>query len=265
MALTEIKKWFNSHYILNAVACLLYLVTKMVPPICFALFEPNNEGECQLDWRDTEILMFLCFVVVIKNRRWKPLTSIEYISNIILFGKCANALLFFRQDMRWGTIYLILCLILFVAFPEPIYKGPENITFFRGQALDEELLHNPRNTYIVEFYANWASSCTRLAGTFAKLSIQYGNEFMKFGKLDVNKYEKIAQKYRVDVSVTSKNLPTIIIFQNGKEVMRRPTINSKGEVEPYIFKEDNIIRDLNLNELYSESKKKESSKTKKYE
>lgn len=265
MSITELKEWCSPHYVLNFVACLLYVVSKTVEPICYALYEPNAEGECQLDWRDTEVLMFLCLVVVLKNRRWKPLTSVEYVSNLVLFGKCANALLFFRQDLRWGTIYLLLCLILFIVFPEPIYAGPEKITFFRGQALDEQLLHHPEKTWIVEFYVNWTAPCTRLAATFAKLSLEYDSELLKFGKLDVNKYEKIAKKYKVDVSVTSKNLPTIIVFQNGIEKMRRPTIDSKGGIEPYIFKEDNMIRDLNLNELYAESKRKEGGKAKKLE
>ena len=82
-------------------------------------------------------------------------------------------------------------------------------------------------------------------------------------KLDVNKYEKVGQKYRVDISVSSKNLPTIIVFENGKEKTRQPAIHSDGSVKVYQFKEENLIRDLDLNELYANAKKRASEQTKK--
>lgn len=261
--LEDLKPWLSLHFVLNTIACTLYIVLKIWPSSCNMFFEVNENGECGFDYRDIEILMFLCFVIVLKNRRWKPLTAVEYISNVYLFAKCGNTLLFFRQDLRWGVLYSILCLILFVAVPEPIYKGPEKIIHFRRQALDERLFHHPKETWIVEFYAPWSPPCTRFASTFAKLSLHYDNDLLKFGKLDVNKYEKIAQKYRIDVSVKSKNLPTIVVFEKGKEILRRPTIDAKGIVTSYQFKEENLIQDLNLNELFKNSKEKAKSIKKK--
>ncbi|XP_057306912.1 thioredoxin-related transmembrane protein 2-A-like [Hydractinia symbiolongicarpus] len=252
-----ITSYLSTHYFLNMLACILFLITRCNYFLCTMLFELSEEGECQLDWRDTEILMFLCLVLVIKNRRWKPISNREYIANTFLFGKCANALLFSRQDLRLGFLYIAFCLFLFVVFPEPSYSGPDNVTFFRGQALDEVLHHEPEKCLFVEFYATWSPPCSRFSSTFASLSLQYGNEFFKFGKLDVTRYQMIADKYKVNSDISSKNLPTLILFKNGKESLRRPTLNSKGVVSPYIFKEQNIIQDFNLNEVYAETKKKE--------
>lgn len=259
----ELRYWVSLHYLFNSLACLVYVFTKVWQPVCTSLFELDENGECQLDWRDTEILMFLCFIVVLKNRRWKPLTAVEYVANLFLFGKCANCLLFFRQDLRWGILYSIFCLLLFFVFPEPSYSGPEKITYFRGQALDEKLLQNPEESLVVEFFAPWSPPCTRFSSTFGQLSLQYDNEYLKFGKLDVNKYEKVAQKYRIDISASSKNLPTVIVFENGKEKARRPTIDAAGSVKSYQFKAENLIRDLDLNELYAGAKQKAKNKSRK--
>ena len=178
----ELKYWLSSHYILNTLACIVYIFAKILQPVCVSLFELDEHGKCQLDWRDTEVLMFLCMVIVLKNRKWKPLSAVEYISNVFLFGKIANLLLFFRQDIRWGVLYTLFCLLLFVAFPEPSYTGPEKITYFRGQALDEQLLHHPDETWIVEFFAPWSPPCNRVASTFANLSLKYDHSHLKFGK-----------------------------------------------------------------------------------
>ncbi|XP_065650006.1 thioredoxin-related transmembrane protein 2-B [Hydra vulgaris] len=250
------QEYLNGHYILNFVASFMFVLTRSFEPLCWILYDANDDGQCTYDWRDTEILMFTGIVLMMKNRRWKPLSNKEYISNFFIFAKTTNILLFMRHDVRYGILYILFCLVLFIGFPEPSYKGPDKIKFFRGQALDEELYHNPEKIMLVEFYAAWSPPCTRFSGTFANLSLKYSNDFFEFGKLDVTRYEKIAEKYSVNHSVTSKALPTLILFVNGKESMRRPQINAKGTAIPYIFNEENIIRDFELNEIYNKTKLK---------
>lgn len=60
---------------------------------------------------------------------------------------------------------------------------------------------------------------------------------LKFGKIDASRYQEVAQKYRVDGSSWSKQLPTIIMFENGKEKMRRPYVDYKGNVQKFFFNE----------------------------
>ncbi len=42
-------------------------------------------------------------------------------------------------------------------------------------------------------------------------------------------------RFNVDTSVSSKQLPTLILFVNGKEKMRKPVIDKKGTVWKYTF------------------------------
>uniref|UniRef100_UPI00398F6226 thioredoxin-related transmembrane protein 2-like n=1 Tax=Pristiophorus japonicus TaxID=55135 RepID=UPI00398F6226 len=53
----------------------------------------------------------------------------------------------------------------------------------------------------------------------------------------------------------TKQLPTVIMFQGGKEMMRRPQIDKKGRAVSWTFSEENMIREFNLNELYQRGKK----------
>ena len=60
---------------------------------------------------------------------------------------------------------------------------------------------------------------------------------MKFGKVDVGRYPELAKKYYIDDSSFSRQLPTVIVFKNGEECMRRPAIDSKGKLQKFIFSE----------------------------
>ena len=255
----EIVEFFHGYYILNMLVSAVFPLLRGIEPLCVCMFEKDENGACTFDYRDIEIMMFLAFIIVIKNRKWQ--STKEYIANLFMFSKCANVLLLMRQDLRWGSLYALICVILFIAFPEPSYSGPDNISYFRASGLDEALLQNPKKVYLVEFFAVWSPECSRISNTFAKLSLRYGNDHFKFCKLDATKYEKVAEKYRIDCSVKSKNLPTLVLFEDGKEKMRRPTFSTKGTVNPYVFSEENLIRDFNLNEIYKATKNLKDSRS----
>ena len=57
-----------------------------------------------------------------------------------------------------------------VFLPEPVYKGPEYVTFFRGPNLEQELERDKRITWLIEFYTPWAPTCVTFSTVFAELS-----------------------------------------------------------------------------------------------
>jgi len=257
MALPPLASYMRPHYILNFMSCFCYMLTRIHSSTCRVLYQVPSSEECVVEFRDLEILCFLAVIIAVKSRKQKGSVHInQTISTIFLFGKLANTMLFFRQDWRWGLLYSSIVLILLFVFPEPTYNGPDAVTYFRGQALDEELHNNPHTTWLVEFYAPWSPPCSRFAEPFAELSLAYGSDALKFGKINASAYEVVAQKYKVDTAVTSKNLPTVILFENGKEKMRRPVLpaSAKSKIQPYAWKKENIVQDFNLNELYQKAK-----------
>lgn len=253
MKLASLKPLLSAHYILNPVACLLYVILKTFQPFCVWLFP---DDECQMSWRDMELLSFLFIVLAVKNRKWKPVTWQEVVAMVFMFSKIANFVLFARSDFRLGLIYLIFCFVLFLVFPEPSYSGPDEIQFFRGPALDDALCADPSVTWLVEFYAPWCPPCVRFAPTFAELSLRYNHSHLRFGKLDVGKYPIIAEKHKVDGSAVSKQLPTLILYEGGKETKRRPLVDRRGVITPYTFTEVNIERDFNLRDLKKTAEEK---------
>lgn len=150
--------------------------------------------------------------------------------------------------------------------PQPAYSGPDKIIYFRGvKDLEEELFRDTKVTWLITFYTVWNPTCASFAPIFAKISSDYDLDNFKFGKVDVGRYPDAAKKYHVDDSSFSKQLPTIILFQEGKEVMRRPIADTKGKFVKFLFSEENVKRVFGLNICYEQCRNKLSTKvTKKH-
>ncbi|GAA6228718.1 thioredoxin-related transmembrane protein 2-B [Lates japonicus] len=253
--LPQVYKWLlKPYYVASLFMSVAFLAVRKTPGICDHLATQREDGNsCDFDWREVEILMFLSAIVMMKNRR--AITVEQHVGNIILFSKVANVILFFRLDIRMGLLYLTLCIVFLMTCKPPLYMGPEYIKYFSDKTIDDELDRDSRVTWIVEFFANWSPECQSFASVYADLSLKYNCAGLKFGKVDIGRYGEVSKKYKVSASPLSKQLPSLVLFQGGKEVMRRPQVDKKGRAVSWSFTEENIIREFNLNELYQKSKK----------
>ncbi|XP_053190228.1 thioredoxin-related transmembrane protein 2-B [Scomber japonicus] len=258
--LPQVYKWLlKPYYIASLFMSIAFLAIRKTPGVCDHLATEREDGNsCDFDWREVEILMFLSAIVMMKNRR--AITVEQHVGNIILFSKVANVILFFRLDIRMGLLYLTLCIVFMMTCKPPLYMGPEYIKYFSDKTIDDELDRDSRVTWIVEFFANWSPECQSFASVYADLSLKYNCSGLKFGKVDIGRYGEVSKRYRVSTSPLSKQLPSLVLFQGGKEVMRRPQVDKKGRAVSWSFTEENIIREFNLNELYQKSKKLNKSK-----
>lgn len=64
---------------------------------------------------------------------------------------------------------------------------------------------------------------------------RFATKNLKFGKIDVSRSPRVAEKYNVTSSITSRTLPTLIRFKGGSEDFRRPLRDSRGRVVPFSF------------------------------
>jgi thioredoxin 1 len=64
------------------------------------------------------------------------------------------------------------------------------------------------NLVVVDFYAQWCGPCKKFAPIFSKLAEEYPS--IKFLKVDIDKCEKTAHKYKVS------SIPTFMFFKNGE-------------------------------------------------
>lgn len=256
-----LRHYISGFHISHVLLSVSFLFLKTIRPFCTTLFE-DNDHQCSLDWNETNIMFFLICILVVKNRHQPSFD--ELLKKIFMFAKVANFLMFFYADLKYAMLFSIACVVIVVTCPEPIYQGPQDVTYFTTETLEEELSTNPRRTWLIEFYTTWSNKCQQLATPFAQLSVQYSHNYMKFGKIDVGRHQGIAKRYFIDTASTSQQLPSIILFQEGKEVMRKPGRSRKG-IAKYTFTTIDIIRDFELEQLYESTKTKAQKKAERKE
>ena len=63
--------------------------------------------------------------------------------------------------------------------------------------------------------------------------------------------EGLAKKFRINVTGMSRQLPSLLLFENGKEVVRFPPFDKQGRVGKVLrFKEKEIIKYLELDKRF---------------
>ena len=83
-----------------------------------------------------------------------------------------------------------------------------------------------KGNVIVDFYADWCGPCKIISPIVEQLAKEIKD--VKFGKLDVDTENEVAQEYDV------MSIPTLIFFKNGKQVERIVGAMSKEELESVI-------------------------------
>lgn len=77
---------------------------------------------------------------------------------------------------------------------------------------------------LVDFWASWCVPCKIMAPILKNVAVEIQNKSTKIAKIDIEKYPSIARQY------TIRNIPTLIIFKNGKEMTRMIGLKSKGAI-----------------------------------
>ena len=73
---------------------------------------------------------------------------------------------------------------------------------------------------VVDFWAPWCGPCRVMNPIIADLAAEY-QEVVKVGKLNVEDYEALATKYRIEA------IPAILFFQKGEIIDRIPGLISQ--------------------------------------
>jgi len=89
----------------------------------------------------------------------------------------------------------------------------------------------------VDVWADWCGPCKMLAPNFKAAADELEGK-ARFVKLDADKNQKLARKYKV------MSLPTILFFKDGKVVDRQSGVMSKNaiikRIKPLLNEEDKV-------------------------
>lgn len=76
---------------------------------------------------------------------------------------------------------------------------------------------------LVDFFATWCGPCKMLAPVLKEVKDCLGNR-VTILKVDVDKNKELANQYRV------RGVPTMVLFQNGKQLWRQSGMLSKEDI-----------------------------------
>ena len=126
----------------------------------------------------------------------------------------------------------------------PVVDNHEDIIILT----DKNFQHQTKNKIVlVDFQAEWCAPCKMMAPVLNDVADELtDNAYV--GKVNIEEYQALAQKYQI------RNIPTMILFKDGKEVNRIVGVKSKQ----YLLQEIDKIRQQsmkgNFNKLIRDSR-----------
>jgi len=248
---SKLKDLLNLYHLVNISLTLAFVVSKTMPLISTTLYGVGNSSS--IDTREHEILIFLAIALIWKSR--KSSNYLHFLSSVYLCSKFVNVFLFFRASILYGAIYTSLVLFCFVFVPEPVQLDSRKVRFFEADELHRTLEADKSIVWVIEFFTLWSRECRYIAPVFNELSESYTLPNLKFGKLDVGKYPREGERFRINTHVSSKQIPSISLFRGGTQFERRPSVKNDRAI-PFVFSKENCIMAFDLNNLYTECKNK---------
>ncbi len=85
---------------------------------------------------------------------------------------------------------------------------------------------------LIDFFATWCGPCKTLAPILKQVKDSLG-ERITILKIDVDKNQELSSKYQV------RGVPTMILFQNGKQLWRQSGVVSKEEIIKNVVEKSN--------------------------
>ena len=120
-----------------------------------------------------------------------------------------------------GVLIVSLIVFRYIALAKikntPMVADHANVLTLTDQNFQQQ---TKNKVVLVDFWATWCAPCRMMAPVLNDVASDLsGNS--KVGKVDIEQYQSLAQKFRV------RSIPTLILFKNGVEINRFVGIKSK--------------------------------------
>lgn len=125
------------------------------------------------------------------------------------------------------ALLIEVCVIMLPAgCKESTIEYSKNVVTATDATFENEVLDS-KVPVLVDFWATWCGPCRRMAPIVSSVADEYVGK-AKVCKLDVDKNGPTAQKYGIN------QIPTLIIFNNGREVKRMVGSRTKRQLSSEI-------------------------------
>lgn len=133
--------------------------------------------------------------------------------------------------------YIVIAVIVVLAFLM-IRRYRMFMTGVTAEESDKLVTFNDQNfkqqlktkVVLIDFWAEWCQPCKIQGPIVNQLAADNEDDNVKIGKMDVEKNQKTAQQLGI------RNIPTLIIFKNGKEFERLVGLKNKAVLNKAIAK-----------------------------
>jgi hypothetical protein len=198
----------------------------------------------------------------------------EFLSIVFSFSHYAIMFLFYLIDFRYLAYYALIAFILWLVLKLPRYSGPSKIVKLKNEKEFREFItpksektnakrregakKNYSEVYstMVIFQAFYDDNCTFTYPLWADFSNKFSTEKLKFGEIDVLKNEEVAKDHKINLSGLAGQLPALILYQDGIELLRFPPLDvstgNYAKVNKYKSKE--LIKYFDLDKRYVASR-----------
>ncbi len=103
-----------------------------------------------------------------------------------------------------------------------------DLVHFTDANFETEVL-NSKVPVLVDFFADWCGPCQMLSPIVEELARDYAGR-IKIGKVDVDKNQKISEKFGIMA------IPTLILFKTGKNVDKVTGLETKAQLRKRLDK-----------------------------
>ncbi len=104
----------------------------------------------------------------------------------------------------------------------------ESILHLSDEAFDKEVAQG-KGVAVVDFWASWCYPCKMIAPVLEEIAKDYSGK-IKVGKVEVDEAGATTSRFHV------MNIPTLILFKDGKEMERIVGVTSKEDIARKIDK-----------------------------
>eukprot|EP00455_Lapot_gusevi_P041203 TRINITY_DN4751_c0_g2_i1.p1 TRINITY_DN4751_c0_g2~~TRINITY_DN4751_c0_g2_i1.p1 ORF type:complete len:248 (+),score=36.07 TRINITY_DN4751_c0_g2_i1:82-825(+) len=232
----------NAYYATNGMAVLSWFLVRNF----FDLTRLQKDDPFFGVSKEITIICLACVVVMLKTRR--AISSEQIFDYAILYGKLACLMLSYFVSWRLFACYSICFLVLLICLPSaPVSHVPDGVISHDQASFQKQVLNTRDNKFhFVEMYTSWCPDTHAFRPIFSALARRYGGPNMVFSRVDLEQSPTIARDYDIDTSAITHQIPTIIMFQRGKELERLPPIGKGQHPNMYILSQKNVVSYFSL-------------------